>query len=160
MSEERQVIVPDKLYFRIGEVSRLVGVKPYVLRYWETEFSDVKPDKSKSGQRLYRRRDVESLLSIRELLYEHKFTISGARKRLKELNKKIKTIVEPSRQMEVFSAEMKAVEEVSIPEVTDATQPEPHLEKIAHDTFKASSNLKIIKRLKRELESLLEEIRS
>ncbi|MBI4126088.1 MAG: MerR family transcriptional regulator [Deltaproteobacteria bacterium] len=76
--------IPNKLYFRIGEVSDIVGVKPYVLRYWETEFPDVKPTKSKSGQRLYKRRDVESLLRIRKLLYEEKFTINGARKRLKD----------------------------------------------------------------------------
>lgn len=76
--------IPNKLYFRIGEVSGIVGVKPYVLRYWETEFPDVRPAKSKSGQRLYKRRDVESLLRIRKLLYEEKFTINGARKRLKD----------------------------------------------------------------------------
>ena len=76
--------IPNKLYFRIGEVSDLVGVKPYVLRYWESEFTDIKPSKSKSGQRLYKRRDVELLLLIKELLYEERFTINGARKRLKE----------------------------------------------------------------------------
>ncbi|MBN1282208.1 MAG: MerR family transcriptional regulator [Proteobacteria bacterium] len=76
--------IPNKLYFRIGEVSDLVGVKPYVLRYWESEFTDIKPSKSKSGQRLYKRRDVELLLRIKELLYEERFTINGARKRLKD----------------------------------------------------------------------------
>lgn len=81
--DHRQAI-PNKLYFRIGEVSDIVGVKPYVLRYWESEFPDVKPSKSKSGQRLYKRKDVEMLLKIKELLYLEKFTINGARKRLKE----------------------------------------------------------------------------
>jgi DNA-binding transcriptional MerR regulator len=76
--------IPNKLYFRIGEVSDLVGVKPYVLRYWESEFPDIKPSKSKSGQRLYKRRDVELLLRIKGLLYEERFTINGARKRLKD----------------------------------------------------------------------------
>jgi len=76
--------IPNKLYFRIGEVSDLVGVKPYVLRYWESEFTDIKPSKSKSGQRLYKRKDVEMLLLIKELLYRERFTITGARKRLKE----------------------------------------------------------------------------
>jgi len=80
-------ILPDKLYFRIGEVSDIVGVKPYVLRYWETEFSDIKPTKSKSGQRLYKKRDVELLLRVKELLYEEGFTISGAKQRLKEFGK-------------------------------------------------------------------------
>jgi DNA-binding transcriptional MerR regulator len=74
--------IPDKLYFRIGEVSRLVGVKPYVLRYWETEFPTIAPRKSGSSHRLYRRKDVESLLEIKRLLYEKRFTIAGARKAL------------------------------------------------------------------------------
>lgn len=76
--------IPNKLYFRIGEVSKLIGVEPYVLRYWESEFPDIKPSKSKSGQRLYKRRDVEMLQKIKELLYEERYTINGARKRLKE----------------------------------------------------------------------------
>ncbi len=76
--------IPNKLYFRIGEVSDLVGVRPYVLRYWESEFPDIKPTKSKSGQRLYKRRDVEQLMKIKQLLYEERFTIDGARKKLKE----------------------------------------------------------------------------
>ena len=77
--------IPDKLYFRIGEVSDLVGVEPYVLRYWETEFKSVRPQKTRSQQRLYRKRDVELLLKIRHLLYEKRFTIEGARARLREL---------------------------------------------------------------------------
>lgn len=79
--------LPDKLYFRIGEVSDLVGVKPYVLRYWESEFTDIKPTKSKSGQRLYKKKEVELLLKIKELLYNERFTISGAKQRLKELGR-------------------------------------------------------------------------
>lgn len=81
----RKTVIPNKLYFRIGEVSDIVGVKPYVLRYWESEFPDIKPAKSKSGQRLYKRRDVEVLVRIKELLYEERFTINGARKRLKDV---------------------------------------------------------------------------
>ncbi len=77
--------IPNKLYFRIGEVSELIDVKPYVLRYWETEFPDIKPTKSKSGQRLYKRRDVELLFKIKSLLYEQGFTINGARQKLKDL---------------------------------------------------------------------------
>jgi DNA-binding transcriptional MerR regulator len=75
--------LPDKLYFKIGEVADIVGVKPYVLRYWETEFSVVKPAKTRSKHRLYRRKDVETLLQIKRLLHEQRFTIEGARKRLK-----------------------------------------------------------------------------
>ena len=74
--------IPDKLYFRIGEVSRLVGVKPYVLRYWESEFSNLAPKKSGTGHRLYRRKEVELLLEIKRLLYDKRFTIEGARKTL------------------------------------------------------------------------------
>ena len=77
--------IPDKAFFKIGEASRLVGVKPYVLRYWETEFRSLRPQKTKSQQRLYRRSDVELLLKIRHLLYEKRFTIEGARARLREL---------------------------------------------------------------------------
>ncbi len=72
--------IPDKLFFRIGEVSQIVGVEPYVLRYWESEFRGLSPRKSSSGQRMFRRKDVELLLRIRHLLYERKFTIEGARK--------------------------------------------------------------------------------
>src|SRR3989338_4012667 len=86
MSELHSQSIPNKLYFRIGEVSDIVGVKPYVLRYWESEFPDIKPSKSKSGQRLYKRRDVETLLAIKTLLYEGSFTINGDRKRLKNRN--------------------------------------------------------------------------
>lgn len=79
-----QVEFPNKLYFRIGEVAKIIGVKPYVLRYWETEFSVLKPGKSPAQHRLYRRRDVETLLEIKYLLYEEGFTIAGAKKRLKD----------------------------------------------------------------------------
>jgi DNA-binding transcriptional MerR regulator len=79
--------LPDKLYFKIGEVSRIVGVEPYVLRFWETEFELLKPSKAPSRHRLYKKKDVELLLEIKRLLYTEGFTIEGARKRLKE-NKK------------------------------------------------------------------------
>jgi DNA-binding transcriptional MerR regulator len=78
--ETGQQEIPDKLYFRIGDVSRLAGVKPYVLRYWETEFPVISPKKSGTGHRLYRRKDVEVILEIKHLLYEKRFTIEGARK--------------------------------------------------------------------------------
>ncbi len=73
---------PDKLFYKIGEVSRIVGVEPYVLRYWETEFSFLKPRKNKSGQRVYIKKDVELLLNIKKLLYQERFTIEGVRKKL------------------------------------------------------------------------------
>ncbi|MCX6592163.1 MAG: MerR family transcriptional regulator [Acidobacteria bacterium] len=71
--------IPDKLYFRIGEVARLAGVNPSVLRYWENEFSIIDPKKSGSNHRLYRRKDVEHILEIKHLLYEKRYTIQGAR---------------------------------------------------------------------------------
>lgn len=74
--------IPDKLYFRIGEVAALAGVPAYVLRYWQTEFPHLQPKKSGSGQRLYRQREVELVLRIRDLLYRDRFTIAGARREL------------------------------------------------------------------------------
>jgi DNA-binding transcriptional MerR regulator len=76
---------PEKRYYRIGEVARITGVKPYVLRYWESEFRWMSPAKSRSKQRLYRRRDIDTIQLIKKLLYEDRFTIEGARKRLREL---------------------------------------------------------------------------
>ena len=81
----RVVAIPDRLYFKIGDVARLLGVKPYVLRYWETEFKIVTPEKSKTGRRVYRRSDVEALVMVRKLLYEERYSIEGARKRINEL---------------------------------------------------------------------------
>lgn len=82
-----EVIIPDKLYFRIGEVGRLCRLPAYVLRFWETEFPQLKPVKSSTGQRMYRKRDVESVLRIKKLLYEDGFTIAGARGQLREETK-------------------------------------------------------------------------
>ena len=75
----------NKRYYRIGEVSKITGVKPYVLRYWESEFRWMAPQKSKSKQRLYRRREIDMILLIKKLLYEQRFTIAGARKKLREM---------------------------------------------------------------------------
>ena len=84
-----EVVIPDKLYFRIGEVSRLCGLPSYVLRFWETEFPQLKPTKSGTGQRMYRRLDVEGVLRIKNLLYDQGFTIAGARQHMRaELKKK------------------------------------------------------------------------
>jgi len=75
--------IPDKLYYKIGEVSKITGVKPHVLRYWESEFREIKPYKSRSLQRLYRKRDIELILRIKKLLYEDMFTISGAKRKIR-----------------------------------------------------------------------------
>lgn len=74
--------IPDKLFFKISEVCGIVGVEPYVLRFWETEFPGLVPEKSKAGHRVYKRKDVENILRVKELLYERGFTIAGARKQL------------------------------------------------------------------------------
>jgi DNA-binding transcriptional MerR regulator len=83
-----EVVIPDKIYFRIGEVSRLCRLPSYVLRFWETEFPQLKPSKSSTGQRMYRRPDVENVLRIKRLLYEEGFTIAGARQYLRSEGKK------------------------------------------------------------------------
>ena len=81
------VVIPDKLYFRIGEVAQLCRLPAYVLRFWETEFPQLKPVKGGTGQRMYRHKDVENVLRIKKLLYEEGFTIAGARQHLRAENK-------------------------------------------------------------------------
>lgn len=159
-----QYVIPNKLYFRIGEVSDLVGVKPYVLRYWESEFPDIKPSKSKSGQRLYKRRDVEMLLRIKELLYEERFTINGARKRLKDFGKvelkesaaiETETIVaeepdEGPRQLEVFG-----VEDVDLDE-DDVHEDKPQKMIVAP----ARDHTKTFVKIRKDLEELLDMVKT
>jgi DNA-binding transcriptional MerR regulator len=108
MDSSSEVAIPDKLYFRIGEVSELTHTKAYVLRYWETEFPMLRPVKSKSGHRRYRRKDVERIFEIRRLLYEKGFTLEGARKHLASDAKN------PAAQTDFFqspldTAELKAI---------------------------------------------------
>jgi len=86
-----EIFIPDKLYFRIGEVASLCRLPAYVLRFWETEFPQLKPVKSSTGQRMYRKRDVENVLRIKQLLYEQGFTISGARQQLRSETKSDKS---------------------------------------------------------------------
>ncbi|MBW2452638.1 MAG: MerR family transcriptional regulator [Deltaproteobacteria bacterium] len=89
------VQIPDKLYFKIGEVARLTGVKTHVLRYWESEFGSIRPNKSRSKQRLYRKQDIELILHLKDLLYNQGFTIAGARKQLRRKPNDLPT-TEPS----------------------------------------------------------------
>lgn len=96
--------IPNKLYFRIGEVAKLAGIKPYVLRFWESEFAGLGPKKSGTGHRLYRRKDVELVLEIKRLLYEKRFTIEGARKMLEAKPKRdAAKAAAPRKQGELFS---------------------------------------------------------
>lgn len=81
------IAIPEKQYFKIGEVSEILNVEPYVLRYWESEFKILKPTRTRARQRLYHKRDLELLLEIKHLLYDEKFTIAGAKKRLQEMKK-------------------------------------------------------------------------
>jgi len=86
--------IPDKLYFRISEVGKLTALEPYVLRYWESEFKLIKPIRTKSRHRLYRRKDLEILFEIKKLLYEEQYTIAGAKKRLEEIAREEKRDLE------------------------------------------------------------------
>jgi DNA-binding transcriptional MerR regulator len=110
--------IPDKLYFRIGEVARLAGIKPYVLRFWETEFPALGPRKSGTGHRLYRRKDVELVLEIKGLLYDKRYTIEGARKSMETRGKgeSARAVKSPkkdkSRQADLFAENPALVEAV------------------------------------------------
>ena len=106
--------IPEKIFFKIGEVCDLVGVQAHVLRYWETEFPMLSPQKNRSGQRSYRRRDVEIALRIKELLYDDLYTIAGAKKKLQtELRETSRLKIvhsEPAREKESYIKEVKAAE--------------------------------------------------
>lgn len=105
-------VIPEKIYFKIGEVCDLVGVQAHVLRYWETEFPQLSPQKNRSGQRSYRRKDVEMSLRIKELLYDEMFTIAGARKKLQlEMRPdapKLKIVRPETREMPVTNPDPEA----------------------------------------------------
>lgn len=87
MEDEKLPTIPDRMYFRIGDVAEIAGVQPYVLRFWEKEFEFLAPIKNSAGQRLYRKGDVEAVLLIKRLLYLERYSIEGAKKRIKELRK-------------------------------------------------------------------------
>lgn len=97
-----KVEIPDRVYFRIGDVSELLQVKPYVLRYWETEFPVIHPSKSNTGQRVYRRSDVETLALIKHLLYNERYSIEGARRRIRELRKQGELKAAKKEMVETF----------------------------------------------------------
>lgn len=101
--------IPDKLYFRIGEVAGLLGVESYVLRYWESEFPTLAPKKSGTGHRLYRRKDVELLLKIKHLLYDKRFTIEGARQSLHNESKEPKSKIPDRQQADLFPDPMAGI---------------------------------------------------
>lgn len=167
-------MLPDKLYFRIGEVSDIVGVKPYVLRYWETEFSDVKPTKSKSGQRLYKKRDVELLLKVKDLLYIERFTINGAKQRLRELGKlppateKHEARVPSPTYVEIFHDEEPESEELFSADDEETIEDAPAKVEVKSNpapvanTQSASQSVdrKFLEKVKADLKWCLDELRS
>ena len=106
------VDIPDKFYFKIGEVAAITGVKPHVLRYWETEFRMFSPAKSRGKQRQYERRDIELALEIKELLYEQGFTIAGARKHLKSRKKNAPAVQAPENTLECLHEVRDALKEL------------------------------------------------
>ena len=102
--------IPDKLYFRIGEVSKITGLPTHVLRFWESEFSRIRPKRTASGQRLYTRRDIELISHIKSLLYERKFTIQGARQHLTAQPAKKGTTT--SQLLEDLRSELKSIKDM------------------------------------------------
>lgn len=104
-------IPEDKRYYRIGEVSRIIGVEPYVLRYWESEFPQIRPTRADSKQRTYQKKDLELIKEIKRLLYDEKLTLEGARKRLKKLTGK-KENLEPADIVEEIKSELRSISDL------------------------------------------------
>jgi len=132
--------IPEKLFFRIGEVCDLIKVQPHVLRYWETEFPMLAPQKNRAGQRVYRRKDVEMVLRIRDLLYEEKFTIAGAKKRLQD-------------ESRGGSARVKLAEDAAVGKI----EPNPAATAVSSPTDQSTSpqTRGVLRVIKRDLEDLL-----
>ncbi|MBI4823646.1 MAG: MerR family transcriptional regulator [Nitrospirae bacterium] len=109
--------LPDKLFYKIGEVSRITAVEPYVLRYWESEFPFLRPRKSKSGQRVYIKKDLETILEIKKLLYSERYTIEGVRKRFRDLTPELTALPQVTSLASVVlegsvSASLDAIEQI------------------------------------------------
>jgi DNA-binding transcriptional MerR regulator len=138
--------IPEKLFFRIGEVCDLIKVQPHVLRYWETEFPMLAPQKNRAGQRVYRRKDVEMVLRIRDLLYEEKFTIAGAKKRLLD-------------EMRGGSARARLAEEMSVGEES-APPPTNDPPSQTADQSTSPQIRTVLRNLKSDLEDLLTRLKS
>lgn len=127
---------PVKLYYRIGEVAELVGVEPHVLRYWESEFPTIRPQKSRSGQRVYSRRDVDKLLRVKDLLYAQRFTIAGARQRLRGAMLDVEQLIAQNDQVKTEVAPETA------PETKPEAPPAAQRETVAlHETVVSASNV-------------------
>ena len=109
---EKGITIPDKLYFRNSEVSKLTGLEPYVLRYWESEFKLIKPVRTKSRHRLYRRKDLNIILEIKHLLYEEQYTIAGAKKRLEDIIREEKSEATAKKGLDPKKVLLDAIEEL------------------------------------------------
>ncbi|MFQ5786875.1 MAG: MerR family transcriptional regulator [Thermodesulfobacteriota bacterium] len=113
MQDDRaEIRLPDKIYFRIGEVSDFTGIKPYVLRYWESEFPDIKPIRRKS-QRLYDRETIHLILTIKNMLYEQNFTIAGAKKKLKEEDNQKRVSTKVNDLLHEVLSELKSIKKLT-----------------------------------------------
>jgi DNA-binding transcriptional MerR regulator len=132
--QQSALVIPDKLFFKIGEVCDIVGVQPHVLRYWESEFPMLQPQKNRAGQRTYRRKDVEMALRIRELLYEEGFTIAGAKRKLmgegRGGSSRLQIVPTPSEQ-----------HESSPPEESSGPPPPQQVSRLSRDTIKRLKTL-------------------
>lgn len=136
------VAIPEKQYFKIGEVSEILNVEPYVLRYWESEFKILKPTRTRARQRLYHKKDLELLMEIKHLLYDEKFTIAGAKKRLQEMKKQ-------------SSAERKTKRTPKVKAKVESEEPFAQTENTSEPSDYREILLEIKKELK-ELRSILE----
>lgn len=160
------VVIPEKIYFKIGEVCELVGVQAHVLRYWETEFPMLSPQKNKSGQRSYRRRDVEMALRIKKLLYDEMFTIAGAKKKLQgELRSgnKARSVTEPPAAAEKKLRYVEAptlFDDVYEPEVTAKNESTAMVETANSGAQLAGNEREVIKTIAAHLLELREMLNS
>jgi DNA-binding transcriptional MerR regulator len=158
--------IPEKLFFKIGEVCELIKVQPHVLRYWETEFPMLAPQKNRAGQRVYRRKDVEMVLRIRDLLYEEKFTIAGAKKKLADEMRGSTRVRPASKDAPVAEPEPRTaiadpapaaprVEETAAPRQAEATEPEAAAPPAANGKELPPQVHRALRVVKRDLEDLL-----
>lgn len=158
--------IPEKLFFKIGEVCELIKVQPHVLRYWETEFPMLAPQKNRAGQRVYRRKDVEMVLRIRDLLYEEKFTIAGAKKKLADEMRGSTRVRAASKDAPAAEPELRAsiadpapaapdVEETAAPRQAEAPEPETAAPPATNGKELPPQVHRALRVVKRDLEDLL-----
>ena len=163
------VSIPEKLFFKIGEVCDITGIQAHVLRYWESEFPMLAPQKNRAGQRTYRKRDVEMVLRIKELLYEDQYTIAGAKKRLtNELRgaSKLKVVTpEMGAQVAIATPAPVLVHAPAPPEVEEAprafadTRPDPTHAEASHDAYSHESETPVSEESRIALRRLREQLR-